>query len=153
MFNDLRYCIRTLFKSPGFTAVAVLTLALGVGANTAIFSAVNAVLLRPLPYRKPDRLVMVWTYNSRTNIENQKPSYPDYVGFKNQSQVFEQLAAFRSSLSLNLTDQGPPERVTGAFVTSSLFPLLGVSPALGRTFLQLALSGCQSQPGRCRSSP
>ena len=135
MLNDLHYAVRMFRKNPGFTAVAALTLALGIGANTAIFSVVNAVLLRPLPYQQPDRLVMVWSHNTREKTDHQAPSYPDYVDFRAQSQAFEELEAFGSSWSLNLTGDGPPERLTGAFATSGLFPLLGVSPALGRTFL------------------
>src|SRR2546430_317518 len=89
-------------QEPGFTAVAALTLALGIGANTAIFSVVNAVLLRPLPYQQPDRLVMVWSHNTREKTDHQAPSYPDYVDFRAQSQAFEELEAFGSSWSLNL---------------------------------------------------
>src|SRR5438034_2977922 len=136
MLNDLRYGIRTLLKNPGFTAVVVLTLALGIGANTAIFTVVNAVLLRALPYRDADRIVVVWTPNPALNalgFSELPPTYNDIIEWRNQSQSFATIAAFKPG-DRNVTDVGDPERLGGAFVSHEFFPLLGIEPVLGRTF-------------------
>ncbi|MEJ7811393.1 MAG: ABC transporter permease [Gemmatimonadaceae bacterium] len=129
---DLRYAVRTLRKSPGFTLVAALTLALGIGANTAIFSVVNAVLLRPLPYGEPERLVMA--YGKHTQIGREVASMPDFLDWRAESRGFEALAA-RAGASYNLTGTGEPERLTGARITANFFRTLRVTPALGRAFL------------------
>ena len=146
LLRDLRFAARTLAKTPGFTAVAVLALALGIGVNTAIFSVVDAVMLRPLPYAAPERLVFLQE-NSKT-LEGMSVAFPNYLDWKAQNQVFEQLAA-RQSTSYNLTsgagDSSEPERVEGSNVTGNLFPLLGVSPVLGRTF-----SDAEDRPGAAR---
>ncbi|HSO73710.1 MAG TPA: ABC transporter permease [Blastocatellia bacterium] len=141
-WQDLRYSFRTLMKRPGFTAVAVLTLALGIGANTAVFSVVNAVLLRPLPYPNADRLVTVWGNFHREGLTKMTASVPEFTDYQQRSHVFEQLAAYGWQ-SFNLTGDGNPERVVGARVTASLFPVLGVAPVLGRAFLPE-----EDQPGR-----
>jgi putative ABC transport system permease protein len=133
ILQDLRYSIRMFAKSPGFTLVALLALALGIGANTAIFSVVNDVLLRNLPYREPDRLVMVWENNRPRSREMNVISPANYLNWQDQNTVFEQMAAFNDR-RFNLTDVGDPEEIPGQAVTVSLFPMLGVGPALGRAF-------------------
>ncbi len=135
MFPDLRYALRLLLKSPGFTTVAVLALALGIGANTAIFSVVNAVLLRPLPYKDPERLVMVWEEASFVGFPRNTPAVANYADWKKQNQVFEDMAAIRGR-SYNLTGQGDPERLLGWGVTFNFFSVLGVKPLLGRVFVE-----------------
>jgi len=132
--NDLRFAFRQLLKNPGFTAVAVLTLALGIGANTAIFSVVNAVLLRPLPYPDAGRLVWIWENNLSKNLPINPASPGNFNDWRNQSRVFENLSAWEGE-NFNLTDHGEPERVLGAKVFSDFFDVLGVRPMLGRSFL------------------
>src|SRR5437764_3981038 len=110
--KDLRYAARTLRKSPGFTVVAALTLALGIGANTAIFSVVDAVILRPLPYPEPSRLVELWGNVKRAKVERRGTSYPDYSDWRDQSKSFEAMAAFDSDTA-TLIGTGEPERITG----------------------------------------
>jgi len=134
LLQDLRYGIRGLLKRPGFTAIVVITLALGIGANTTIFSVVNAVLLRPLPYKDPDRLIRVWESNPGRNWPEFAVSAPNYKDWVKQQTVFEQLAA-QELTTFNLTGNGDPERIPAAAVTANLFPLLRVTPALGRSFL------------------
>ena len=135
--QDLRYGLRVLIKNPGFTAIAVLTLALGIGANTAIFSVVNAVLLRPLPYKDSDRLVMVWEVDQKKGVNHVQVSAPNYVDWRDQNEVFEQMAAAfaRPDTGVNLTDGTNPEWVQAAVTTGNLFSVLGIQPALGRAFL------------------
>jgi len=131
LLQDLRYAVRTLVERPGFTVVAVLTIALGVGGTTAMFGVVDAVLLRPLPYAEPDRLVMLWT---RTPGGPQAAaSWPEFVDWREQSHSFADMAVWRGQ-SVSLTGGAEPERVVGAFVSDRFFPLLGARPALGRTF-------------------
>jgi len=134
MFQDLRYGARMLLKNPGFTLVAVLTLALGIGANTAIFSVVNATLLRPLPYSEPERLVRVWETNPRANRWGDWVSYPDFRDWREQNTVFDEIGACRV-FGFNLTGSDFAETLPGAYVSASLFTVLGVKPMLGRTFL------------------
>ena len=133
MLKDLRYGIRSLLKRPGLTAVALITLALGIGVNTAIFSAVDSVLLRPLPFKDPEALVAVWEHTPHMGIAQNEFAPANYVDLRNQNQVFEDVGAF-SEMSMNLTGEGEPERLDGQLVTASVFALLGVQPALGRTF-------------------
>jgi putative ABC transport system permease protein len=142
--NDLKFAFHQLRKNPGFTAVAVLTLALGIGANTAIFSVVNAVLLKALPYRDPERIVMLWTDNPSLNLglHELPPAPPDLIEWRSQAQSFEQIAAFRTSPA-DLSEQGDPERVGGVQVTANFFSLLGTQPMLGRLF-----STDEEQPGK-----
>ena len=133
-FQDLRYALRMLFKKPGFTAIAVVTLALGIGANTAIFSVVDAVLLRSLPYPDADRLVMLWSTMQAQGVPTAGSAMPDYREWRDQSQSFEGLGGFYWS-DYNLSGSNrEPVRVQGARITANLFPVLGVSPALGRGF-------------------
>jgi putative ABC transport system permease protein len=131
IFQDVRYALRSLRKTPGFTVVAVLTLALGIGANTAIFSVVDAVLLRPLPFRAPNRLVMVW--ERRPQRDHVVASYPDFRDWRDRSRSFDGMAAF-SAWTHNLTGAGSPERVESAVVSTNFFDVLGVTPSIGRAF-------------------
>ena len=134
LVQDLRYGLRTLARNRGFAAVAIVTLALGIGANTAIFSVVNTVLLRPLPFKDPSRLVWATerfqvTHGAATVIS------PDFMGWKDRNQVFEQIGAFGGGVGANLTGVGEPVRVRVTSVTAGFFPMLGVRPIGGRTFL------------------
>ena len=143
IWQDLRYGFRMLLKRPGFTAVAMLTLALGIGANTAIFSVVNAVLLRPLPFYQPDRLAIFYGANRQMGFSGPwAVCDTDYPDWKTQSDSFGRIAAFHRML-FNLTEAGEPERLKAAAVDADLFSLLGVQPALGRTF-----TAEEEQPGR-----
>jgi putative ABC transport system permease protein len=146
ILTDVRYAIRTWIRNPGFAAVAVLTLALGIGANTTMFSVVNATLLQPLPFPDPDRLATVW----KGRIDNPQNlnivSLPNYRDWKAQNHVFEEIALFDSAgRGYNLTSEGEPEQVSGLRVTAGFFPVLGVRPMLGRTFLHE-----EEEPGRDR---
>src|ERR1051325_7064090 len=129
--KDLRYAGRTLRKSPGFAVVATLTLALGIGANTAIFSVVNAVILRPLPYPQPERLVELWGNVKRAKVERRGTSFPDYFDWKKQSQSFEGMALYTGG-SLTLTGFDEPERIPGEYVDHAYFGILGMAPQVGR---------------------
>ena len=132
--QDLRYGLRTLLKNPGFTIVAVTALALGIGANSAIFSVVNAVLLRPLPFKNPEQLVMVWENATHAGFPKNTPSPPNFLDWQRQNTVFTGMAAM-AERSFNLTGVGEPERLDGRRVSANLFEVLGVSPLLGRTFV------------------
>lgn len=136
LWQDIRYGARMLLKNRGFTAVAVLTLALGIGANTAIFSVVNSVLLRPLPFAEPDRLVYAEASDLRDGTKGGSISPPDFLDYREQNRVFERLAAFQS-LSFTMTGGGSEsERITSARVSSGFFETLGIAPITGgRTFL------------------
>ena len=134
LFGDIRYAVRNLLKRPGFTAIAVVTLALGIGANTAIFSVVNGLLLRPLPFNEPDKLVQVWEANLRRGRNTIQASYPNFADWRDQNQVFEQIAAY-SDRTFNLTDDREPERIQGEIVSPAIFPLLGIKPIRGRVLL------------------
>jgi putative ABC transport system permease protein len=144
-WQDLRYGARMLLKKPGFTAIAVITLALGIGANTAIFSVVNAVLLRPLPYTDPDRLAQVWQTFPQLGLNQVTVSAPEFLDYRDQSHVFERMAAFRAQ-GFTLTNGSEPERIFGVRVSADLFPLLGVAPAIGRAFIPE-----EDQPGSPRA--
>jgi putative ABC transport system permease protein len=133
--QDLHYGARMLVKQPGFTFIAILTLALGIGANTAIFSVVNAVLLRPLPFQEPERVVMVWNKGAAAAGGDRTPlAVADLFDWRAQSHAFDGIAAFQYD-SFTLTGVETPESVPGARVTANFFAVLGVPPALGRTFL------------------
>lgn len=133
--QDVRFGARMLRKNFGFTVVAVLTLALGIGANTAIFSVVHAVLLSSLPYRQPERLVKVWGELTNQGIPRNFFSDPEWFELSDTNHVFEQVAAYYPNDGANLgSDDGAPQRVTRGRSTASLFPLLGVQPILGRTY-------------------
>ncbi|HEV8525028.1 MAG TPA: ABC transporter permease [Terriglobales bacterium] len=145
MLNELRYALRMLLKTPGFTAVAVLTLALGIGANTAIFSVVNAVLLRPLPFKDPERLVTVWERNPKVGYDQNTVGPATYHDWRTQNQVFEQVAAIGWVKRANLTGEGMPVRVTTITTSANLFPMMGVAALLGREFAKE-----EETPGRDR---
>jgi putative ABC transport system permease protein len=132
--QDLRYGLRVLRKNPGFTMAAVLTLALGIGANTAVFSVVNSVVLKPLPYFQPDRLVAVESMDTRSAPVPNPFSYPDFFDFRARNHVFEHLVTNRDT-RLPLTGLGAPTELDGEMVTWDLFPTLGIQPELGRGFL------------------
>ena len=130
--QDLRYAVRTLRKSPGFTAVAVLILALGVGANTAIFSLVSAVLLRPLPFAEAERLVVLWQdFTSVGGPARMNPTAATYVDWQTRSRSFADMALFEAA-TYNLTQSGEPERLNGVRTTSNLFDVLGMQPLVGQ---------------------
>ncbi|HJQ22317.1 MAG TPA: ABC transporter permease [Blastocatellia bacterium] len=133
LIRDVRFAVRTMMKKPGFTAVAVIIMALGIGANTAIFSLVRAVLLRPLPFADPDRLVMVWEDASYVGFPKNTPAPGNFADWRARNDVFEAMAAFRF-FDFNLTGDGPPDKIYAYGVTSEFFPVLGVQPALGRVF-------------------
>src|SRR5215208_1008130 len=136
LLQDVRYAARTLARQPGFASVAVLTLALGIGANTAIFSVIDAALLRSLPYREPGRLVHLWETKRSRDFEQREASYPDLLDWRAQGgEVFEGLAGYRPQ-PVTLTDAGEAARARGAGVTSNFFDLLGVAAAAGRTFVE-----------------
>ena len=130
LFQDLRFALRLMLKSPGFSAIAIITLALGIGANSAIFSVVNAVLLRPLPFNDPSRLVLV---EERSKYPTITVSYLNYLDWRDQSHSFESMQAMYTT-NMTLTGKDEPERVVTRMVTSGFFPLLGVSPRIGRNF-------------------
>jgi putative ABC transport system permease protein len=142
MFQDLRFGFRMLLKDPGFNLIAILTLALGIGANTAIFSVVNAVLLRPLPYPQADRMVLLWGNFMKLDITQLGAKAAEYVDYRDQTQSFDQVAAFHTA-DLNLTGSGDPLRIAGARVTANLFALLEAQPMQGRV-----ITADENQPGR-----
>src|SRR5215813_980717 len=146
LINDIRFGLRSLIKRPGFTSIAVVTLALGIGANTAIFSVVNATLLRPLPFKDPDRIVMAWCYIPKFAHQGDKfpTSAGNYLGLVKQTQTFNQLAAFRQ-WSWQLTHAGDPEQLQGVRVSANFFDALGASPLIGQRF-----TADQDQEGAAR---
>jgi putative ABC transport system permease protein len=133
LLADLRYGFRQLRLNPGFAAIATLTLALGIGANTALFSVVRSVILKPLPYREPERLARVWMDNRRLHMREDWASYLNYVDYKRLGTTFESFAAFTERV-LNLTSDGEPERVQGVAAEAAMFDALGVTPIAGRLF-------------------
>jgi putative ABC transport system permease protein len=130
-WQDFRYAIRTLINNPGFAMVAILTLALGIGANTAIFSVINAVMLRPLPFRAPDQLCIVT--ESLPSLPAIGPSYEDFQDFRERTKSFSAMSAAWIT-TLTLTGSGEPERLPAQMTSASMFPLLGADARLGRTF-------------------
>ena len=136
LWNDLRHSLRMLRKNPGFTAVVILTLAIGIGANATIFSVINEIFLKPLPFPEPEQLAMVWQHDVRFPENLNIVSYPNYQDWRNQNHVFSDMAIFDSAgKSYSLSGDRNPEQVSGLRVTASFFPVLGISPMLGRTFL------------------
>src|SRR6185369_12882555 len=131
--NDLRYALRSVVKQPAFAAVVVLTLALGIGASTAIFSVVNAVLLRPVPLRDSDRLEVIWGNFSALNIERLPAKAAGYRDYAEQKQVFDSVAAYAGH-SFNFSTGVEPERIRGTIISTNLFPMLETQPSLGRLF-------------------
>ena len=133
MFADLKFALRMLVKAPGFTVIAILTLALGIGANSAIFSVIDAVLLHPLPFPKSNQLVAVWSRVANDNLEKETESIPDYVDLRDQSQTLSALAAFtRTGAVLNRSEES--RQLEGVAITSDIFPVLGIPPARGRAY-------------------
>jgi putative ABC transport system permease protein len=131
--QDIRYGVRMLQKNPGFTIVALVTLALGIGANTAIFSIVNGIMFRPLPYHEPGRLFMLWTDDSRHDVHEAGTSFVNFTDWRSQSDAFVEMAIFRNE-PVVITNSDETERVSGGFASASLFSLLGVKPIIGRCF-------------------
>jgi len=132
-WQDLRYGARMLSKTPGFTLIAILTLTLGIGANTAIFSVINGVLLSALPYPQPEQLAMVWCDNRRQGIPDDITSYPNFVDWRDRNKTFQGMAGMTSS-NVHLTGVGEPEEILAAFVSINFFQVIAVNPTLGRGF-------------------
>lgn len=135
ILTDIRYGARIMLKQPGFTLVAVITLALGIGANTAIFSLVNSILLRPLPFREPDRLVRMLQASPKLGLSSWGVSQADFAAYREQNRSFESVAIYNTAAT-NLTGTGEPERLPIATVTADFFKVFGVNPLLGRTFVE-----------------
>lgn len=135
MLHDLRYAIRTLVRAPGFTLSAILAIALGIGANAAVFSVVQAVLLRPLPYAQPDRLVQIWETNPAQGIERGDVGPGSYVAWRDRARTLTRVGIYLTPREWLLTSGGEAEPIRGAQVTPSVFDVLGVRPLLGRTFV------------------
>src|SRR5215212_522521 len=136
LFQDMRYAIHAMLKSPGFTAVAILSLALGIGANTSIFSVVNAALLRSLPYKNPDQLAMFFLESEQPGKGKEASdlwSYPKFRALRDANQSFEQIAVV-SEQNFPITDSDNPERLNAEMVSASYFPMLGVEAIRGRAF-------------------
>src|SRR6266542_1590860 len=133
-WQDIRYGIRMLLKAPSVSVVATIALALGIGANTAIFSVVNAVLLRPLPFANSEQLMNVWETDSTRGYVRGSASYPNFVDWREQNHVFERMASYHDN-DFIMTGRGESTRLQGAVVNADLFPLLGVTPVIGRGFL------------------
>src|SRR3954451_6673722 len=133
MLSDIKIALRGLAKTPAFTAIAMVTIALAIGANSAVFSLINAVLVRPLPYHNPSQLVLLWEQFKTMGLERIPVSAPEYQDLEKEFKGIEQLAAFNYT-TFNLAAGGTPERISGAVVSPSLFPLLGAKPIAGRTF-------------------
>jgi putative ABC transport system permease protein len=140
--SDITYALRNLWKRPGFTLIAVLTLAIGIGANTAIFSAINALLLKPLPFPELDRVVTIWDSIPSRGVDRNEVSLANYLDWRAQSQSYEQLALYRW-WSANITAIDPPERIQGFLVTANFFDALGMKPIFGRNF-----TAEENQPGK-----
>jgi putative ABC transport system permease protein len=134
LFKDLRFAIRSLRKRPGFTAVVVLTLALGIGANTAIFSVVYSVLINPLPFHRPDRIVLLWGDDRDENDSRSQVSHTDIVDYRAQQTLFDSISTFNSWNPL-ISGSGEPARIRGALVGDDFFRVMGEQPFLGRAFL------------------
>jgi putative ABC transport system permease protein len=139
--SDIRYAVRNLLKRPGFTAIAILTLAVGIGANSTIFSAVNALLLNPLAFPELDRVVTIWDKNPTHGYDHNEVAMANYIDWRDQNQSFEKLCLYRW-WSANLTGVEPPERIQGFVVTGNFFDVIGVKPMMGRGFYDQ-----ESQPG------
>src|SRR5437868_11104944 len=133
MLKDFRLAFRVLAKSPAFALISVATLALAIGANTAVFSLVNALLIRPLPYADPQKLVLLWEEFVAQGLERIPVSPPEFIDYEKETKSYSKIAAF-SYIDLNLTGGDIAERVQGASVSPAVFALLGVQPIRGRTF-------------------
>lgn len=133
LLRDIRYACRMLVRNPGFTTIALLTFAIGIGVNTAVFSVFNGVLLRPLPYPDADRITMMWLDNRPQGIKEDINSYPNYLDWRDQNTTYEHVAAFRPG-AFTMTGSGEPERIQGAFTTANFFDVMGLKPVLGRVY-------------------
>ncbi len=133
MWPDIQYTLRGVLRKPLFHSMVILTLALGIGANAAIFTVVNGVLLRSLPYPNPDRLMMVWTHNPRQGFDKDVGTYPNFLDWRSASRSFERMSAYAGG-SVTLTENGDPLQIRGAFVTPEFFETMGVAPLHGRAF-------------------
>src|SRR3954453_11374019 len=133
MTNELKFALRMLLKSPGFTAAAVLSLALGIGANTAVFSVINAVLLKSLPYHEPERLVLVWGEDKTQALHRGQVSATDVADYRARNHVFSEISTYTDFRPV-LTGAGDPERIYGAQVGEGFFDVMGAKPILGRVF-------------------
>jgi putative ABC transport system permease protein len=142
LFNDIRYGVRSLLKRPAFTAIAIVTLAVGIGANSAVFSVVNSLLIKPLPFPELDRVVAVWERQPSQGIQRNEASMANYLDWRAQNQTFEQMGLYRW-WSTNLTGTESPERIQGFQVTANFLDVLGVKPAIGRGF-----AAEEEQPGK-----
>src|SRR5262245_8047743 len=131
LLQDIRYALRMLLKRPAFSAVVIATLAIGIGANAALFSVVNGVLLNPLPYPDPDQLVTL--HQSKPNFETGSVPYPNFLDMQRENQTFSTLA-FSRYVGFSLMGLGEPERVRGRLISADFFTVLGLKPELGRTF-------------------
>ncbi len=140
--KDIRYGIRGLLKRPSFTFIAIITLAIGIGANSAIFSAVNSLLLKPLPFPELGRIVAIWDKVPSRGVVHNEVAMANYLDWRAQNQSFEQLALYRW-WSINLTGVEPPERIQGFLVTANFLDALGMKPIMGRNF-----SEEENQPGK-----
>ena len=142
LLSDIRYAVRNLLKRPGFTAIAVITLALGIGANSAIFSTINALLLKPLPIADQDRVVAIWDKAPSRGVEHNEVAFANYLDWRAQNHSFDQLALERW-WSTNFTGGDTPERIQGFLVTANFLDVVGVKPIKGRNFLEE-----ENQPGK-----
>src|SRR5262245_48389017 len=134
MLNDFRYGLRILLRAPGFSLVAIIALAIGIGANTAIFSVVNTLLLKRLPYADADRLAIVWEHNLPRDKKNNVVSPGNFIHWREMNQVFQDIAAVGMTFNVTLTGDGDPEELPMQFVSAQFFPIVGVQPAMGRWF-------------------
>src|SRR3989442_12918384 len=134
LLRDIRHGIRSLLKHPGFTAITVITLALGIGANTAMFSVINAVLLRPLPYHEPNRLVTIWEESPERGMYEMPLSFANFRDWVAQTQTFEQISAYTFT-NLNLSGAGEPARLGAVRASANLFSLAGAVPLIARSFM------------------
>ena len=142
LLSDIRYAIRNLIKRPSFTVIAVVTLALGIGANSCIFSAINALLLKPLPIPNQDRVMTIWDTNPSHGWDHNEVTMANYLDLRAQNQTFDPLALYRW-WSANLTGLETPERIQGFLVTGNFFDAIGVKPMMGRGFFEE-----ENQPGK-----
>jgi putative ABC transport system permease protein len=141
LFKDMRYALRVLTKRPAFSAIVIITLALGIGANTAIFTVVDAALLRGLPYKNPERLIQVWENTTQGKTNQREASYPDFIDWKTSNRTFESMAGF-SQAGLILNGSDASEMIAGGRVSAEFFHALGVEAMLGQT-----MAAGDDQPG------
>ena len=147
ILQDLRLGLRLLIRSPAFTIVAILALAIGIGANTAIFSVINTLLIQRLPYHDADRLVVVWEHNLPRHRKTNVVGPANFLHWREMNHVFEDLAAITFSYSVTVTGNGDPEELQAQSISAELFPILGVQPAMGRGF-----TAAENVPAALRSS-